>query len=396
MQFINLSKSLAFLTTIVIAISACSKDSDPDGNTNPKGSTMVSKANGFQYIGSFDESEAPDYYAFPYAFYVDDYQDNDRVLVMCQNTINNPPNRNKWYILNYRGGNVTQSYTPPEGIGPAGGNFMQFAFDHEQFILKTWETSQKYYYQVDPLGVQLGYFITGGSNLGTFFINNHLLRTISGISIWPYHTNWQQDEPQFLLTGELSAMYVLDYFFDTTYETEKENSIYTGYFYPSFDGNWIGVSKGNQRLDTLLIDHEFPNQYNQFLCHTYVEKVGNKMYLAFIRNKFNPNTDQTLSFYELTIGENILRPTFVNMDLPPDENYQIAALRNGKLYFYPTANAPDQTPYTISKAGVKESFLMPELKNASLQRKTFGKKYLYLTLTDGPKRLEFYKKDLFE
>ena len=101
MQFINLSKSLAFLTTIVIAISACSKDSDPDGNTNPKGSTMVSKANGFQYIGSFDESEAPDYYAFPYAFYVDDYQDNDRLLVMCQNTINNPSNRSKCYILYY-------------------------------------------------------------------------------------------------------------------------------------------------------------------------------------------------------------------------------------------------------------------------------------------------------
>ncbi len=385
-----------FLTSIIALFSACSKDPDPDDPTNTEASTMVSKAHGFEYIGSFEEPDAPDYYAFPYAFYIDDYQDNDRVLVMCQNSILNPPTRSKWYILNYTGGKITQSYSPMDGFGPGWGNFMQFSFDHELFTLKAWETNEKYYYQVDPLGARLSYYITGGNNFGTFFINNHLLRMISGISVWPYHTGLQQDEPQYLLTGELSAMYVIDYFFDTTYETEKENSIYTGYFYPSNDGNWIGVGKGNQRLDSLLIDHELPYLYNQFLCATYVEKVGNKVYLAFIKNKFNPNTDQTLSFYELTIGENILRPGFVNMDLPPDENYKIEALRNGKLYFFPTANAADQTPYTISHTGIKETFQMPELKNASVQRKTFGKKYLYLTLTDGPKRLEFYKKDLFD
>lgn len=398
MKYLIPIANVFLVISTVILLSACSKDNNPDNNNNnndPSKSIFVSKANGFEYIGSFEEADAPLYYAWPYEFYIDDYQDNDRVLVMDQSTIDNPPLRNKWYILNYKDGKLSGSYSPPDGFGPGWGNFMQFAFDHENFILKSWHTTEKYYYQVDPQKIQKSYFITGGNNLSTFFINNHLLRQISGISIWPYHTGWEQDEPQYLLTGELSAMYVLDYYFDGTYETEKENSIYTGYFYPSFDGNWIGVSKGNQRLDSVLIDKENPIMYNQFLCKTYVEKVGNKIYLAFIKNKFNPNTDQDLSFYELNIGENILKPVFVNMDLPSDENYTIEGLRNGKLYFFPTANADDQTPYTLSAAGAKEDFLLPELKNASLLKKTFGKNYLYLTLTDGPKRLEFYKKDLF-
>jgi hypothetical protein len=394
-RFYSLPTTLVLLALIA---SSCQKSDNPDdnnGNPDSSKSVLVSKANGFQYIGSFEETDAPVYYAFPYEFYIDDYLDNDRVLVMCQSTPDNPPLRTKWYILNYKDGKVTQSYTPPDGFGPGWGNFMQFSFDHENFILKSWETNEKYYYHIDPQGVESSYFITGGNTLPTFFINKHLLRMISGISIWPYHTNWLQDETQYLLTGELSAMYALDYYFDNTYETEKENSIYTGYFYPSYDGNWIGIGRGNQRLDTLLIDKELPLMYNQYLCFTYVEKVGNKIYLAFIKNKFNPNTDQDLSMYELNIGENILKPLFVNMALPPDENYKIEALRNGKLYFFPTANADDQTPYTISSTGAREDFLMPEYNNATLLRKTFGKKYLYLTVTEGPKRLEFYKKDLF-
>lgn len=387
-------KKLFYILSLAAIFCGCTKDPDP-GPGNPDGASLISKANGFEYIGHFEESGAPDEFAFPYAYYLDDYQDNDRMVVLCENTAINPPRRHKWYILNYKDGKLSQSYSPPDGYGPGGGNFMQFAFDHEQFTLKSWDRNEKYYYEIDPLGAEKSYFISGGSNFSAFFINNHLLRMISGISIWPYHTGLQQDEPQYLLTGELSAMYVVDYFFDTSYETEKEKSIYTGYFYPSNDGNWIGVGRGNQRLDSLLIDHELPYLYNQFLCRTFVEKAGNKIYLVFIRNKFNPNTDQTLSFYELTIGENILRPLFVNMDLPPDENYQIAALRNGKLYFFPTANAADPTPFTISATGETKPFLMPELKNSTLLNKTFGKKYLYLTLTDGPKRLEFYKKDLF-
>lgn len=375
---------------------SCKKDENNPSNSS--GSTMISQANGFEFVGAFEEKDAPIYYKFPDEFHIDDYLDNDRVLVMCESTFENPPKRIKWYVLNYKNGSLTKSFSSNDNFGPDWGNFMQFAFDHENFKIQSWHTTDKYFYQIDTLTKETSYFITNVGSLQTRLIGNHLLRQISEISFWPYNTITQKDEPQFLLTGELSAMRVIDYYFDSNYEQEKGNSIYTGYFYPSNDGNWIGISKGNQRLDTLLIDKEAPIMYNQMICKTYVEKVGNKMYLAFIKNKFNPNTDQDLSMYELTIGENKLKPLFVNMDLPPDENYEIKAFRNGKLIIFPTANATEKTPYTISVDGTKSNYLIPVANNAGLKRHVFGKKFHYIIMTNGAgeKRLEFYKKDLFK
>ena len=114
---------------------------------------------------------------------------------------------------------------------------MDFAFDHENLTLQSWHTTDKYFYQINQQGQETSYFITGGTTLNTKLIKNHLLRFISGISIWPYQVVSQQDEPQYLLTSELSDMAVLNYFFDKTYETEGLNSIYTGFFYPSNNGN---------------------------------------------------------------------------------------------------------------------------------------------------------------
>ena len=388
---------LAFLLPFV----SCNKDLKTD-DPDPDASVMVSKLNGFEYVGSFEEEGAPVYYAFPNSFYTDDYQNNDRVLIMCQSTLDNPPLRTKWYINNYHNGKMTKSFGPPDGFGPGWGNFMQFCFNHEEFSLHVWHNTERYFNKIDTASNLTGYVIANGTSenyASPLLIKDHLLRRISEVSFWPYNTLNQQDEPQYLLTGELSAMVNIDYFIDyENYDQLHGNSIYTGYFYPTLYGNWIGVSVGNTSLDTLLISNYPPNYYFMGLCRTYVEKVGDVIYLAFIKNKLNPNTDQDLSMYELKIGENILKPLFVDMDLPPDENYEIKALRNGKLIIYPTPNAIDQTPYTLSVTGAKEDFLLPELNNSSIIRQTFGKKYLYLTLNtdDNGKRLEFYKKDLFQ
>lgn len=392
---------VALISIIIVFSQSCKKKDDVKKN-DPNTSVMVSQANGFEYVGAFEENQYP-YYEFPAVFHIDDYQNNDRVLVMTQNAKNNPPRRIRWYILNYQNGVITQSYYPNDGFGTDWGNNMIFTFDHENFKLQSWHTIDRYFYQVDPDTKRTSYVIANGTSTNYVppkIIKNYLLRGISEISIWPYNTLSQQDEPQYLLTGELSAMQVVDYFIEeANYESQKANSIYTGYFYPTLAGNWIGVGQGSKSLDTLLISNGAPSNYNLGLCKTYIEKVGNKLYLAFIKNKATSlYGDQDLSMYELTIGENILRPLFVNMDLPPDENFEIKALRNGKLIFYPTANAADPTPYTISSLGIKETFSLPVLNNASIQRHIFGKKYLYLTLSNsgGEKRLEFYKKDLFK
>jgi hypothetical protein len=84
------------------------------------------------------------------------------------------------------------------------------------------------------------------------------------------------------------------------------------------------------------------------------------------------------------------------MPLPTNENIEIAAFKNGKLYFFPTANATDKNPYTISTTSKKEAFNMPIYSGSLGIRREFGKKYLYLVLSDGPKRIEFYKYDLYK
>lgn len=387
-----------FIAGVVVILFLFSCKKDTPTITGKTGGYLATSLNGFEYIGEFEENDAPLYYEYPSPFHFDDYGDNDRILVMSQNTAANPPKRIKWYVLNYKNQQVTETLRSDDGFGPDWGNFMKFGFNHEDFSIQSWHTTGYYFYQLGKEKKETSYFITDGNKLGTKIVKNHLLRFISEVSVWPYNTKTQQNEKQFLLTGELSAMKAIDYFIDeANYETQVENSIYTGYFYPSNDGNWIGVSQGNKRLDTVLISKEPTYYYNQFLCNTYVEKVGNKLYLAFIKNKMNPNTEQDLSMYELTIGENILRPLFVNQDLPPDENYTIQAFRNAKLYFFPTANATDQTPYTINTKGEKSPFLLPTKRtDASQLNMVFSKKYLYLTLTnDAPKRLEFYKKNLF-
>lgn len=385
--------SLLFSLVLLAVFSSCKKDNGGEETTSEQ--KLLDNANGFEFVGAFEEVDAPIYYHNPNEFIMEEYQDQVRIMVMTESTIANPPDRKKWYVLNYQNGKLIQTIRTDDGFGPDWGNFMDFAFDHEQLTLQSWHTTEKYFYQINQLGQETSYFITGGTSLTTKLIKNHLLRFISGISVWPYSVVSQQDEPQYLLTSELSAMAVLNYFYDKTYETEGSNSIYTGYFYPSYDGNWIGVARGNQSLDTLMISHEVPQNYFTGLCQTYVERVGNKINLAFIKNKMSPNTDQDISFYELTIGENVLHPILVDRALPPNGNYVIRGFRNGKLYVFPTANATDQQPYTLAMDGTETRFSIPTpTSTAGLLRIRFTNGYMFVVLTDGVKRLEFYKKAL--
>lgn len=394
MSILNRTFQIFPLITLLF-VTSCKKDNTD--NTNSDSYQFVSDLKGFEYVGAFEEADAPAYYANPEEFIVEEYLDNTRALVMTQSTIDNPPDRKRWYMLNFKGGKLTETITPPEKTGPDWGNFMQFCFDHENFAIQSWHTTDKYFYELNKSGGERSYFITGGNNLGTFLIKNHLLRTISETSFWPYSTLNQNDEPQFLLTSELSAMYNIDYFFDSeNYDTQGSQSIYTGYFYPSYDGNWIGVARGNQTLDTVLISHDPPLFYNKFLCKTYVEKHGNIINLVFIKNKFNPNTDQDISFYQLDMTTNVLTPVLENKSLPPDENYEIKGFRNGKLYVFPTSNATDQQPFTMAMDGTETPFYIPtNSSKGNLLRLRFTQKYVYASFSDGIKRMEFYRKSLF-
>jgi hypothetical protein len=102
---------------------------------------MISQANGFEFVGAFEEKDAPRYYAFPDEFHIDDYLNNDRILVMCESTLDNPPKRIKWYVLNYKNGSLTKSFSSNDNFGPDWGNFMQFAFDHRNFKIQSWHTT---------------------------------------------------------------------------------------------------------------------------------------------------------------------------------------------------------------------------------------------------------------
>lgn len=390
------SKLLLLLFSISL-ISQCKKASSQKGAVDTSGSTFVTNSNGFEFVGSFEESQAPIDYQYPRVAHIDDYDGNDRMVIVSEKSPVNPPKFYKWYVCNYKDGKLTQTYTTKDGFGDNDGSKFSYVFDHPSFTLETWYHPGSYYWELKPDQQEIVYIVSAGSQFPAILINHHLLRRISEVSWWPYHTNQQKDEKQFLLTGELSAMKAIDYFFDNTYETEAENSIYTGYFYPSNDGNWIGIGKGNVRLDTLLIDNGPSTNYNLMLCNTYIEKIGNKIFLAFIKNKMNPNTEQDLSMFELTIGENILKPLFTNMSLPPNNNYQMLGCRNGKLYFFPNSNSSDIRPYIIDKLGTKTFFDFPVLATGvGTQRMVFGKRFLYLILNKDLKRIEIYKKDLMQ
>jgi|GEM_PF-1393273 len=384
------------LSGILLSCQSKKSDDNPEPQPSDSGryimplsdSKLVSNLNGFRFDGAFGTTETV---AWPFLWvqYADDFRDSTRVVVLNQNR---DKTITKHFVANIRNGMLTQKFDHgsfPNNVS----NSMSFAFEHNTFLLFWYDKANSTITQtatIFGMHSQISQIFTGMQQQYSYqFMNRYLIRYISGISIWPFHhANWL-DETQFVATSELSAPKAIAHWYDETWSTfpyDVVHNMYSGFFQSTNDATYVGISKGNTNLDTIVLNHNPPEWYNAQLCSAALDKVGDTLYLAVLINL--PNTQQLkASLYRLETSDNQLHEIYRDLDFP----YSVIAFRRGK--FYVSSNGG--TYYSIvNYNGQLEPLLLPVVPSAGVDVK-FSKNKIFVIANDiDNKRVEVYSKPL--
>lgn len=342
-------------------------------------SRLMSEPNGYRFEAAYGTSEPV---AFPYLWvqFIDDYLDSTRTVVLNQNEFKTIT---QYLVANHYNGKMTRYFNHasfPNNVS----NSLSFAFDHPGFLINFYDPINGTITVIGTIfGIktQMSQVFTGMFDQYTYkFIHRYLIRYISGISLWPFnYGNWADESP-FIVTSELSEPKDVSHYYDESFSTfpyDVKSNMFSSFFNQTNESNYIGISRGAETLDTIILQYNSPDYHIDYHAKTFIDKVNDTVYLGLM--SVDPTTSNlSLSNYRLVIGENNLVELFT--DLPIQS--QFTAFRNGNFY-YSDGNM-------IDKYGVQKTYPLPVSSFGS--NIYFGTDRIFAIMNDNgnEKRVEIY------
>jgi hypothetical protein len=347
--------------------------------------TLLADRKGFRFEGGVRTTE-PIAYPFLWIAHLDAYRDSARVVVLLQNEFKTITQSK---VFNLHAGRSTRSYTTTS-VPNDQSNSMKFQFNHPSFLITSLNSKTGNFNEtgvVFGMQTQSNRPLSWVNSYGWEFMDNRILRFISGISLWPFSTGSWSDEPQFVATGELSDPKAVAHVFlegFPNFPHDVKSNLYSGFFQSTNAGSYVGVSKGSTNLDTAYISNLDPTLYVHTSCAAYLDKRGDTLYLGAIIPLPRSNLGK-LSVWRLIEGENVLVPLY--RDIDPPARSLLVQFRSGRFY----VNQGGTYSILDRDGTLKPSDLPGPTSGLSL---SFGReKILGTIMATDLKSLEIYSRD---
>jgi|JI10StandDraft_1071094.scaffolds.fasta_scaffold165364_1 hypothetical protein len=360
----------------------------PDSIVAVNSSVLVSALNGFAFEAGFINTEP---LAFPdlWLQYIDDYMDSTRIIMNNQNIAKSIT----YYLCsNHANGVVTRSFdhvTFPNNQR----NSMVCSFNHPQFLVQWYVPSTG---ELTTVGNVFGFntsvskTFTGMAPQYTYeFLDRYLIRYISGISIYPFHhQNWN-DEPQFIATQELYEPVAWDHWYDESWGTwpySVQANMYTGFVNSSNDTTYIGIAKGSLNLDTIHFRQATYTQFSAASAQVFLDKSGDTLFLGMVNN-IPGTSSREISLYKYEISTAQLIPLFEKQAL--SSSFSVYKFRKGRFFSSPSPSSVQ----VMDKTGAITTLTGPVSSYSS--NIIFGRNKIYFVVQNSAiPRLEVYSKPI--
>lgn len=308
---------------LLLFLDSCKKsDSEIPKSISPTGPELIENLNGFRFEGQFTEDD-PSKYEFPAILSMEEYKDSIRVHFT---TITKPgilPEGYKWYVANAHNGKITRIYKPLEVVMPKFNTFV-YCWDHPSFSFGAFPKNDAYatFYKPDK-SRKVVHINKPNNQFPYVFTRNFTVFFESQGSVYLYEHGSETLLNRFLLSSEPSLTVTdtyLDPDFDGNGYVYRANFI-TGFFNPTLSGNYVGIARGGQTLDTLLLNRYEPTIYLNSNSGVFVDKVGDTLVLGLVKRRTaNISDGQDLSLFRILPGESELKPVFQNLNVLPQNS----------------------------------------------------------------------------
>jgi len=365
-------------------LGSCTPENDGENPGNKSNYTLVTKLNGFQFEGSFVEPAEPTLYTEVSLSHAEEYNGGLRVVYSSHDVIA----RNfKWFPKELKNGTVVSEFIPQQGYELSPEKYV-FAFSGSELKLYGYEKATSTILTFLPNGSKSPYYVSKPNNNFPYHYNeNYTVFFGNAAAIYVHENKSNTFTPPapsaaFYLTSEPSvawADYLLDDDIVNPYQF-REN-IFTAFFNATYNqGNYIGIAKGAQTLDTLVINTLDPTLYYSGNSQVFISREGSRLFLGLSKIKSNYSTND-ISVYEMDLNEKILRPVFTNVNAP---NENLNVFKKGKFYF---------GTKVMNSAGQLQEIDLPQLaKGATVSRVVYGANNIILVIQANLDRLELYSK----
>lgn len=389
-----------FLSLIITSFLLISCNKDDNDQTPPvqtaqedsivtgNNSTLVSGLNGFQFEASFTNTEPV---AFPYLdiAYIDDYQDSVRIVTVNQDEF---ASITEYLTSNHYGGVYTRGFNHAGFPNNQYGN-MKYSFHHSQFLLNWWVPATG---EITTVGNVFGMntsvsktFTGGASQYSYEFMDQFLIRYISGVSLWPFHhQNWS-DSPQFVVTQESSEPKAWDHWYDESFSTfpyDVKSNMYTGFLNVRNDTAYVGIAKGDVNLDTIYFRQATWSQFNGIDSKGFLDKSGDTLWFGLINN-IPGSLSQEVSVYQFLVSAGQLLPLYLKQ--PLTVQYNNIKFYKGKFYAVEPAGGYKR----IDRNGTITQMPVPATSHALTYKFSRNKFYAIVRQLTPPK-IEVYSIDI--
>jgi hypothetical protein len=374
------------LLVFLLAVYSCSKtENTDDPGTNPtddKKMQLVTNLNGYQFEGSFREPSDPYVFSDVSCNYIEEYNDGLRVVFSSRDNLRN---WFRWYPQELKNGKVVQKsyFDVGEDQSPQG---YVLNFDNSDFLLYGYEKKTSHIVTFKPDGTKTAYYLSKpNNNFPYHFDENYTVFWGNASTVYVHENKNHSYTPPapnmgFILTSEPSVAFSANIFDDDIVNPYSfRDQIYTGFFNPTYNGNYIGIAKGAETLDTLVVNKYDPTLYYSGNSGVAISKDGNKIYLILvkIRTKYGA---PDFSMYEMDETERVIRPLFLNKEMPFTTSYQFI---KGKLYAGKQIFKPNQQ---------YEDIPFPTFIDGAGGGLIYGKKKMFLVVQKNLDLVEIYSK----